>query len=334
MSLTVRDRKILWSRAGNRCAFPGCRQELVEKNEDGGSDVIVGEEAHIIPRSRNGPRSCNWNREDNLDSYDNRIILCPKHHKFVDGSPEIYTKQCMIDMKSSHEWRVAASRRSAEELSSVGITQFGVIGQAVQLWNVGDSRVVVNSYGSPPIPLPCGHWRASGVRIGQLLGTGDVHWLFDSSEADPDIEYWPTDSSFNIVQTVYLYDENRSAPFIKHEFDFTTAPVASKVELLLEADSESTAGIPDLLKEIWSIDHYDYGGGLEFLLLRLWRAGLSDPERVLEEFRGFKSAKWYDGAVAELVMSLTSELRLVQRARANHQGTHRQLGPTQSYEPA
>ena len=234
--MTVRDRKILWSRAGNQCAFPGCKQQLVELDEDVGSDVVVGEEAHIVPRSRNGPRSCDWNREKKLDPYRNRILLCPKHHKFVDRAPEIYTKQCMIEMKSAHEWRIATDRRSAESLRSVGVTLSGVTGQAVQVWNAGESLIVVDSYGSPPILLAHDHWRAGGIRIGQLLDAGDIHWLFDSSEAEPEIEYWPSGSKFYIVQAAHLYDENRSLPFVKHEFDLTKPPATSRVELLLDAD--------------------------------------------------------------------------------------------------
>ena len=55
MSITVKTRKILWARSGNQCAFPGCRQELVEKVQGIGSDIVVGVEAHIVPRKRNGP---------------------------------------------------------------------------------------------------------------------------------------------------------------------------------------------------------------------------------------------------------------------------------------
>ena len=321
MSLTVRNRKILWSRAGNQCAFPGCKQQLVELDEDVGSDVVVGEEAHIVPRSPNGPRSCDWNREEELDSYRNRILLCPKHHKFVDCAPEIYTKQCMIEMKNVHEWRIASHRRSAESLQSAGVTLSGATGQAVQAWNVGESLVVSDSYGSPPILLAHDHWLAGGIRIGQLLDAGDIHWLFDSSEAEPDIEYWPSGSKFYIVQTAHLYDENRFAPFVKHEFDLTKVPATSRVELLLEADPAAVAEIPSLVNEIWSIDQYDRSGGLEFLLLRLWRAGLTDPGQVCEEFRKLQSAKWYDGAMAELVTSMTRELGLVERTKENDWGS-------------
>ena len=271
-----------------------------------------------MPRRRNGPRGCELNHEEEVDSYSNIILLCPNHHKIVDSSPEIYTKQCVIDMKSAHEWRVAANRRSDERLRSAGITVCGVSGQAVHVWHVGDSIIVIDSYGSPPIRLDHDHWRAAGVSIGQLHATENVHWLFNSSEAEPDIEYWLSASNFYVVQEVYLYDENRFAPFVKHEFDLTKVPALSQVELLLNVDSSLVAGIPVLVKEIWSIDCEDYSGRLCVLLFRLWRAGLSDPDRVCEEFRRFKAAKWCDGEMAGLVMSMIRELGLVQRAKANN----------------
>ena len=324
MSLTAKARKILWARAGNQCAFPGCKQHLVEKDAGVGADIVVGEEAHIVPRSRNGPRGRKWNHEEELDSYSNRILLCPKHHKFVDGAPEIYTKECLIDMKSAHQWRVADDQRSAEELRGVGVTIPGVIGLSAHVWHLADSIIAVESYGSPPIRLDHDHWRAAGVRISQFHANKDPHCLFESSEAELDIEYWLSDSKFHVVQEAHLYDENRFAPFVKHEFDLKKMPALSTVELLLNVDPSLIAGIPVLVKEIRSIDRDDNSERLDVLLFRLWKAGLSDPGRVCEEFRRFKAAWWYDGAMAEEVTSMTKELGLVQRAKANNQNVHRQ----------
>ena len=43
-----------------------------------------------------------------------------------------------------------------------------------------------------------------------------------------------------------MYNENRFAPFVKHEFDLTKGPALSKVELLLNIDPSLVAGIPML----------------------------------------------------------------------------------------
>ena len=317
MGISAKDRKILWTRAGNQCAFPGCRQDLVEKVQDDGHDIVVGEEAHIVPRSRKGPRGCEPIPQEGMDLYTNIILLCPTHHKIVDKAPEIYTKQCMIDMKSAHEHRVRLNRLSDGYLLEVAATVPGALGQAVNCWQIGGSIVVIYSYGSPPVRLDNDHWRAAGVKIGQLHATEDVHWLFESPEAEPDIEYWPSDSKFYVVQETFLYDEKRLTPFVKHEFDLTRVPALSQVELLLDADPSLVVKIPDIIKEIGSIDRGDHSDRLDVLLFQMWRAGLSDPIRVCEEFRRFKGAWWCSGATSEGVTSMSKELALVQRAQAS-----------------
>ncbi len=317
MGISVKNRKILWTRAGNQCAFPGCRQDLVEQVQDDGHDIVVGEEAHIVPRSRKGPRGSEPIPQEGVHSYTNIILLCPTHHKIVDKKPQIYTKQYMIDIKSAHEHRVRLNRLSDEYLLEVAAAIPGALGQAVNCWQIGGSIVVIYSYGSPPVRMNHDRWRAAGVRIGQLHATEGVHWLFDSSEAEPDIEYWPSDSKFYVVQETFLYDEKRFAPFVKHEFDLTKVPALSQVELLLDADPSLVVKIPDIVKEIGAIDRDDYSDRLDVLLCQMWRAGLSAPVRVCEEFRRFKGAWWCSGATSEGVTSMSKELALVQRAKAS-----------------
>ena len=317
MGISVKNRKILWTRAGNQCAFPGCRQRLVEKVQDVGPDIVVGEEAHIVSRSRKGPRGCESIPQEGVDSYTNIILLCPTHHNIVDSAPDFYTKQYMIDIKSAHEHRVRFNQPSDGYLLEVAATVPNAIGKAVNCWQIGGSIVVIYSYGSPPVRLDHDHWRAAGVRIGQLHATEDVHWLFDSSDAEPDIEYWPSDSKFYVIQETFLYDEKRLAPFVKHEFDLTKVPALSQVELLLDADPSLVEKIPDIVKEIGAIDRGDYSDRLDVLLFQMWRAGLSDPIRVCEEFRRFKGASWCSGAISEGVTSMSKELALVQRAKAS-----------------
>ena len=89
------------------------------------------------------------------------------------------------------------------------------------------------------------------------------------------------------------------------------------MELLLDADPSLVVKIPDIVKEIGTIDRGDYGDRLDVLLFQMWRAGLSDPVRVCEEFQRFKGAWWYSGATSQVVTSMLKELALVQRAQAS-----------------
>ena len=301
MGITVRNRKILWTRAGNQCAFPGCRKELVQ--EGGNSGIVVGEEAHIVAKSPSGPRGHEPKPEGGVNSYENFLILCPTHHTIVDGDPDIYTKQALVDMKHAHETRL----RLEQSVS--------------QSWLVGG--MVVELYGSPPVPQG-NRWRVAGVQIGQrqACATDDVCWLFESSEADPDIEFWSTGSRLYIIQSSFFLDDQLFSPFVKHAFDLTEVPASSRVELLAKPDPSLVQEIPVILEEIESLRPCEFEMHLEDLLCQIWRAGLNDPQRVREEFERLKEAPWCDGFYAETVTSMMDDLVLVQRAYASDQLTH------------
>src|SRR4051794_26506610 len=100
MAMTDRDRKILWGRAGNRCAM--CRRVLVAERTDGDPEAVVGDEAHIAARSPGGARygEC---EAPIVDAYENRVLLCKVHHKIVDDQPGEYTVDRLHRIKADHE---------------------------------------------------------------------------------------------------------------------------------------------------------------------------------------------------------------------------------------
>ncbi|WP_125777883.1 HNH endonuclease [Antribacter gilvus] len=108
MSIGVVDRKALWGRSASRCAFPTCRRELIQTNDELtrqeliGSGLIVGEEAHIRAQSRTGPRhDTNY---DGVHTYLNLILLCPTHHTVIDKSdPENWPVERIERLKADHE---------------------------------------------------------------------------------------------------------------------------------------------------------------------------------------------------------------------------------------
>lgn len=105
MSISDRDRKILWARAGNRCSI--CRSELVQRSGDPTASVLIGEECHIVSARPGGPRS--QATADNLDGYQNLILLCPSDHSRVDQLVDEYPEEELRRIKSSHENWVAAA---------------------------------------------------------------------------------------------------------------------------------------------------------------------------------------------------------------------------------
>lgn len=100
----MKDIKILWGRAGNRCAFPDCKMELTVE----GSTETLGEIAHIVSRSSDGPRGSSDLSAEERGPYENLILLCPTHHRTIDTSPDQWTREKVREMKQAHEKWVAA----------------------------------------------------------------------------------------------------------------------------------------------------------------------------------------------------------------------------------
>ena len=305
MGISVKDRKILWTKAGNQCAFPGCSQLLIISDHEAEAqpDTVIGEEAHIISKKRVGPRGHEISNSMDSDSYDNIVLLCPTHHTLIDAQPEIYTKEALIDIKRAHEQRIR---------NKIVASEYG--------WLVGNSHVVLDIYGVQPVWCN-DHWRACGIRIGQTQinpTSEETYWFFESSEAEDDVKYWICDPIFYVEQSVFLYEERSFKPFVRHEFDLSSIPAPSNIVLLMETDQTLAAQIPNLTRRIMSFDRGDSIDDLCILLSRLWRTGLFDPVQVCRELQRFQRLWWHDGEMAELVSSMRKELNLVKRAQFSH----------------
>ena len=108
-----RTEKVLFARSGNRCACPGCDQLLTHQEEPCAAVTVVGEVCHIHGRREGSPR---WNptlSEEERNAYPNLILLCPNHHKIVDGDPKTYTVDVLREWKSDHESRSVAAEIEA-----------------------------------------------------------------------------------------------------------------------------------------------------------------------------------------------------------------------------
>jgi hypothetical protein len=103
MTISVRDRKLLWGRSGNRCAFTDCRRLLTIEAEETGRDAVVSHEAHIVAEEEDGPRGISPLSRAERDAYPNRILLCLEHHKIVDDDPDHWTVDRLLEMKATHE---------------------------------------------------------------------------------------------------------------------------------------------------------------------------------------------------------------------------------------
>jgi hypothetical protein len=109
MGIGLKTHKLLWGRSGNKCAFEDCRHELIADETETDDESIIGDEAHIVARSAEGPRGASALTEEERDKYDNLILLCRKHHKIIDDQYNFHTVEKLLDLKKKHEEWVKVS---------------------------------------------------------------------------------------------------------------------------------------------------------------------------------------------------------------------------------
>lgn len=106
------DRKKLWGRSRNQCAFTSCLQALVDVLPgDGETDSsVIGEEAHIRSKSPDGPRYDPHYNPALLDSYENFLLLCPTHHTMIDKeNGRGFNAKALVGMRYKHERQLQRS---------------------------------------------------------------------------------------------------------------------------------------------------------------------------------------------------------------------------------
>lgn len=122
--LSVKDRKRLWTRAGDSCAFTGCEERLLHPAERGRhADTIIGEECHIVARnddpgvarsfsSLTEEEKTRWAELiENRHGYSNRVLMCRVHAKVIDDPDQGFTVAQVVEMKQVHEAEVERRHR-------------------------------------------------------------------------------------------------------------------------------------------------------------------------------------------------------------------------------
>ena len=100
MAISEADVKLLWGRAAGICSNPTCRTDLTSILQESNS-YNVGEMAHIIASSEDGPRG---ESGGGSDKYANLVLLCPTCHRHIDKSPDgTYTVEQLHKWKHDHE---------------------------------------------------------------------------------------------------------------------------------------------------------------------------------------------------------------------------------------
>lgn len=143
-SYTQQTIKLLFGRAAARCSI--CRGEVTVPASGLDPAVVVGAQAHIYAFGDRGPRARPDLDDRQRNDYENLILLCGHCHPTVDGQPNTYTYEFLLDQKAQHEEWV--SRRLEESAPEVGFAELECVATAI-------------SASSPSIPS--GDYRAPDV---------------------------------------------------------------------------------------------------------------------------------------------------------------------------
>lgn len=99
--------------------MPSCRRTLAHQSDFNGDAVLVGEEAHIVAKSPDGPRGESPLSPEQRDEYSNLILLCPTDHALIDKAPEDFSVSFLLDMKAQHEAWVKSTLGAASNSADV-----------------------------------------------------------------------------------------------------------------------------------------------------------------------------------------------------------------------
>ena len=96
--------KALLARTGNQCAFPNCDHPIFNDN-----NLLIAQLCHIEAIAPEGPRFNPNNTTLRVNSYDNLIFLCYRHHKETDDSIK-FDKDKLKEIKADHESKFKESK--------------------------------------------------------------------------------------------------------------------------------------------------------------------------------------------------------------------------------
>jgi hypothetical protein len=120
--------KILWGRSGNRCAI--CKFELTPDGEK----ETLGEMAHIVARSADGPRGGSSLTSNQRDKYSNLILLCPTHHAEIDKNFSDWPVTKLLEIKVKHEAWVSEQLNNGN-ISITAIDNAEFLGNRISAWH-------------------------------------------------------------------------------------------------------------------------------------------------------------------------------------------------------
>ena len=111
----------LWAASAGVCEYEwgeeNCVERLMQKAPSG-KLVFIGQTAHVVPIGGSGPRVGTPPLGGDVDAAENLMLLCYKHHRFVDKDPGTFDVGALSKMKRHWEEFVDPLRRLTGPKSS------------------------------------------------------------------------------------------------------------------------------------------------------------------------------------------------------------------------
>lgn len=126
-------RLLLFVRAGGRCEFDGCNEDLL-MHKVTLTEGNFAQMAHIVAFKTRGPRGQVRDRPEDVNSVKNLMLLCPQCHKLIDDHPADYSRYSLEQYKVQHERRIRyVTSLGPDRKTSVILLKSLIGGQVVQL---------------------------------------------------------------------------------------------------------------------------------------------------------------------------------------------------------
>jgi hypothetical protein len=122
--------KTLFALSGNVCAYKGCEAKLANP----AWPRVNADIAHIRGEKPGAPRFDASMTDAERNAFDNLILLCPNHHRLIDGlEPEQHTVEMLHEMKQRHDSRSEpwATEDELDRYASLAVNPSAPQGQAL-----------------------------------------------------------------------------------------------------------------------------------------------------------------------------------------------------------
>jgi hypothetical protein len=169
---------LLWGRAAGRCEFEGHNKPLWKSSVT--QDLVnIAQRAHIWSFSSDGPRGNEGIDPNELNGFDNLLLLCHECHELIDKEKDggKYTVALLQAMKEKHERRIEITTGVDANKKS----------QIVLYWaNIGDHSALLNYTNTAEALFP-DYWPFDDKPIS--LGT------VDGVSRDNDPDFWTIEAA-------------------------------------------------------------------------------------------------------------------------------------------